>query len=269
MQAIGWQTVASSFSQIPGSSDSTIDTEEIARFERLSQDWWDPNGPMKALMKLNPTRIGYIRDQVLQSLDVEPFTNQPFAGLKVLDIGCGGGLLSEPIARLGGEVLGIDAAATNISVAKTHARQMGLKIDYRSTSLEDLTKSGELYDIVLAMEILEHVADRSTFIRLATKCVQPGGIIFVSTINRTIKALATAKIGAEYILNWVPKGTHDWRKFSRPSFLVENLMHNGLEIVDIRGMHYSLFSDLWHLSNDVRVNYILHAKKLLLPLNSS
>ena len=247
--------------KLPHTTDPTIDASEVARFELLAERWWEPDGPMAPLFKLNPTRIAYIRDQVLAISAPQPAETPPFSGLKLLDIGCGAGLLSEPMARLGANVTGIDAAELNIEIAKKHSRGMGLDIDYRRQSLEEMATSDAQYDVVLAMEILEHVADRAAFVRLASLCVAPGGSLFFSTLNRTLKSFSVAIVGAEYILNWLPRGTHDWQKFTRPSLLVKLLMENAVEPVDLTGVRYSLFKDRWLLTRDLNVNYMIHAEK--------
>jgi len=246
--------------------DRTVDADEVAHFELLSQRWWEPNGPMAALFKLNPTRIAYIRDQITAGNAPNSLGSHPFNGLALLDVGCGGGILSEPMARLGATVTGIDAAKLNIEVALEHARGMALNVDYRCQSLEEIAASGAQYDIVLAMEVLEHVADRTAFIRLASSCVMPGGALFFSTLNRTLKAFAVAIVGAEYILNWLPRGTHDWHKFTRPSLLVEALIDNGMEAVDLTGIRYSPFTDRWLLTGDLGINYMMHARKPIITL---
>ena len=247
--------------KLPHPSDPTVDAREVARFELLAERWWEPGGPMAPLFKLNPTRIAYIRDQILETRAPPPAKNPPFSGLKLLDVGCGGGLLSEPMARLGAKVTGIDAAELNIEVATKHARGMGLDIDYKYQSLEEVAASEAQYDVVLAMEILEHVADRAAFVRLASLCVAPGGRIFFSTLNRTLKSFSVAIVGAEYILNWLPRGTHEWQKFTRPSLLVKLLMENGMEPTDLTGVRYSPFKDRWLLTRDLNVNYMIHAQK--------
>lgn len=242
-------------------SDQTVDADEVAHFELLSQRWWEPNGPMAALFKLNPTRIAYIRDQITAGNTPNSVGSRPFKGLTLLDVGCGGGLLSEPMARLGATVTGIDAAKLNIEVAAEHARRMALNVDYRCQSLEEVAASSAQYDIVLAMEVLEHVADRTAFIRMTSSCVTPGGALFFSTLNRTLKAFAVAIVGAEYILNWIPRGTHDWHKFTNPSLLVESLINNGIDTVDLTGVRYLPIRDRWLLTRDLSVNYMIHARK--------
>ena len=251
--------ILSSQSEWP--SNQTIDENEVARFEKLALRWWQPDGPMSALLKLNPARIGYIRDQVAAVREPATLKNRPRDGLKLLDIGCGGGILSEPRARLGAKVTGIDPARLNIQVATLHAREMALDIEYKCQSLEEAAKSGKQYDIVLAMEVLEHVADKSTFIRLAASCVTSGGSLFLATLNRTLKSFSLAIVGAEYILNWLPRGTHDWHKFSRPSVIVKTLIDNGLEPTDLTGVHYNFLADRWSIGKDLGVNYMVHAHK--------
>lgn len=247
-------------------SDRTVDADEVARFEMLSQCWWEPNGPLAALFKLNPTRIAYIRDQITVGNTPTSLGSRPLNGLALLDVGCGAGILSEPMARLGATVTGIDAAKLNIEVALEHARGMALNIDYRCQSLEEIAASGAQYDIVLAMEVLEHVADRGAFIQLASSCVTPGGALFFSTLNRTFKAFVVAIVGAEHILHWLPRGTHDWHKFTTPSVLVGALIDNGMEAVDLTGVRYSPFTDRWLLTDNLSVNYMIYARKPIIML---
>ena len=232
----------------------TIDPEEIERFSRIASEWWDPEGKFKPLHRINPIRIQYILDQ-LASLALH--------GLTLLDIGCGGGLISEPMCRLGAKTTGIDASEKNINVAKLHAQQQGLVIDYRATSAESLVATGACYDIVLALEIIEHVANIPTFVETCCKLVKPGGIMIWSTINRTPKSYALAIVGAEYVLRWLPRGTHTWRKFVKPSELYSELRKNGLEITNMTGMSLNPLNFQWQLNkNDLAVNYLLVAKKV-------
>jgi 2-polyprenyl-6-hydroxyphenyl methylase / 3-demethylubiquinone-9 3-methyltransferase len=239
----------------------TIDEDEVARFSRLSRQWWDARGPMAALHKLNPVRLGYIRDHTAAHFDRDAARLDSLKGLRVLDIGCGGGILSEPLARLGAAVVGIDPAESNINAAQHHAAQAGLKIDYRCTTAEALNESGEVFDVVLAMEVVEHVADFNLFIELAAAMVKPGGLLYVATLNRTMKSFALAIVGAEYVLRWLPRGTHQWDKFITPEELEIAIAESGLQVVNESGVIYNLFADRWQLSTDMDVNYMVVAQK--------
>jgi 2-polyprenyl-6-hydroxyphenyl methylase / 3-demethylubiquinone-9 3-methyltransferase len=240
---------------------ATIDASEVARFSRLSSQWWDPNGPMAPLHKFNPVRLAYIRDRAAAHFERDPNRLDSLAGLRVLDIGCGAGVLSEPLARLGGSVVGADPSESNIAVAKHHAAQSGLSIDYRATTAEALEASGESFDVVLAMEVVEHVTDVGLFIDIAAEMVKPGGLMFVATLNRTIKSFALAIVGAEYILRWLPRGTHQWDKFVTPNELEIAITQGGLHVTDQAGVIYNLLADRWQLSTDLDVNYMLTAAK--------
>jgi 2-polyprenyl-6-hydroxyphenyl methylase/3-demethylubiquinone-9 3-methyltransferase len=242
-------------------STGTIDEEEIARFSRMSGQWWDARGPMAALHKFNPVRLAYIRDRVAEHFDRDAKRLDSLAGLRILDIGCGGGILSEPLARLGAAVVGADPSASNIAVAQHHAAQAGLAIDYRSTTAEALAEAGEMFDVVLAMEVVEHVADVGLLVDLAGAMVKPGGLLFVATLNRTMKSFALAIVGAEYILRWLPRGTHQWEKFVSPNELEIAIAQAGLEITDETGVMYNLFADRWQLTSDMDVNYMVVAEK--------
>jgi 2-polyprenyl-6-hydroxyphenyl methylase / 3-demethylubiquinone-9 3-methyltransferase len=239
----------------------TIDDDEIARFSRLSRQWWDARGPMAPLHKLNPTRLSYIRDQSAGHFDRDPARLDSLKGLRILDIGCGGGILCEPLARLGAAVVGADPSESNIDAAQHHAAQAGLNIDYRCTTAEALHEAGETFDVVLAMEVVEHVADFHLFIELAAAMVKPGGLLFVATLNRTMKSFALAIVGAEYILRWLPHGTHQWDKFITPEELEIAIEESGLAIVHESGVIYNLFADRWQLSTDMDVNYMVVAEK--------
>ncbi|AQS41006.1 MAG: Ubiquinone biosynthesis O-methyltransferase [Candidatus Tokpelaia hoelldobleri] len=241
---------------------TTIDATEVERFSRLAAQWWDPAGKFRPLHKFNPTRLAYIREKICAAFDREPNGEKPLKGLRVLDIGCGGGLLCEPLARLGAEVIGADASATNIEVAKIHAETSRLKIDYRATTAETLAEAGEKFDIVLNMEVVEHVADVKLFMSAVATMVKPGGLMFVATLNRTLKARALAIFGAEYILRWLPKGTHTYEKFLRPEELKKELGCGGLTVVDEIGVTYNPFTDSWNRSADMSVNYMLLARRL-------
>ncbi len=240
---------------------ATVDESEVARFSRLSSQWWDPNGPMAPLHKFNPVRLGYIRDRVASHFGRDANRLDSLAGLRMLDIGCGAGVLSEPLARLGATVVGADPSDSNIAVAKHHAAQSGLAIDYRATTAEALEAAGESFDAVLAMEVVEHVTDLGLFVEIAAEMVKPGGLMFVATLNRTIKSFALAIVGAEYILRWLPRGTHQWDKFVTPNELEIAITQSGLDVTDQAGVIYNLLADHWQLSNDIDVNYMVTAAK--------
>ena len=238
---------------------TTVDQAEIEQFSRLAAQWWNERGPMATLHKFNPVRLGYIRDQVTAHFGRDPKRLGCLSGLRMLDIGCGGGILSEPLARLGASVVGADPAETNIEVARRHAEQSDLPIDYRNTTAEALADANERFDVVLAMEVVEHVADMPLFVRRCSDMVKPGGMMIAATINRTMKSFALAIVGAEYILRWLPRGTHRWDKLVTPDELQDALQDAGLAIVDERGVVYNLFSDAWLLSDDMDVNYMVTA----------
>lgn len=240
---------------------STIDAAEVERFSALAAEWWNPNGKFRPLHKFNPVRLAYIRDQVATRFGRDPRAAQPFKGLRFLDIGCGGGLLCEPMARLGAEIVGADASETNIEVAKLHAAEAGVSIDYRATTAEDLAVAGEKFDVVLNMEVVEHVADIGLFVDKCAEMVKPGGIMFVATINRTLKALGLAIVGAEYVLRWLPRGTHQFGKLVRPEELERALTASGLSTIDRTGVVYNLLGDRWQISKDMDVNYMVLAEK--------
>ena len=240
---------------------SSVDAGEVRRFAALASKWWDEDGEFAALHKLNPVRIRYIRDRAGERFGLNGETFTPFKGLRVLDIGCGGGILAEPMARLGARVTGIDAGDAGIKAAKSHAAEVGLTIDYRHTTAEALAESGESFDIVLAMEVIEHVGDLDGFLAAAAALVAPGGLFFGATLNRTPKAIALAIVGAEYQLGWVPRGTHDWRRFVKPSELARGLRKGGLGLEDVTGVSLDLASGDWRPSGDAGVNYMLCAAK--------
>jgi 2-polyprenyl-6-hydroxyphenyl methylase/3-demethylubiquinone-9 3-methyltransferase len=240
---------------------TTIDAEEVEQFSRIAEEWWDENGKFKPLHRINPLRISYMMDQAAAHFAAT--TADALRERTLLDIGCGGGLISEPMARLGARVAGIDASAKNIGVAQEHARQSGLAIDYHVSSAEDWAARGERYDIVLALEIIEHVADTALFYDALTRLVNPGGMLVLSTINRTATSYLMAIIGAEYVLRWLPRGTHDWQKFIKPSEMVRDLTGRGCDITDITGMVFRPHQWKFALnSSDLDVNYLLVAKKL-------
>jgi 2-polyprenyl-6-hydroxyphenyl methylase / 3-demethylubiquinone-9 3-methyltransferase len=240
---------------------STVDAAEIAHFDALAQTWWDPHGEMRALHMINPPRLGYIRDAACRHFGRDPKRLDCLAGLRILDIGCGAGVLSEPLARIGAAVVGADASDTIIEVARHHAAQSGLTIDYRSVTAEALADAGERFDIVLAMEVVEHVADLHLFVRRCAEMVKPGGLMVVATINRTLKSFALAIVGAEYILRLLPRGTHQWDKLVRPDELEDALAENGLKVVDERGVSLDILAGELKLSNDLDVNYMMLAER--------
>ena len=243
-------------------AQSTIDPTEVAKFEAMAAEWWDPNGKFKPLHMLNPCRLDYITAQIAAEFDRDLRDKAPFAGLRLLDIGCGGGLLSEPMARLGATVVGADAAPRNIPVAQVHAAQSGLDIDYRHTTAEDLAAAGEEFDTVLNMEVVEHVADPQTYLTACQQLLKPGGLHICSTINRNPKSYAMAIVGAEYIMRWLPKGTHDWTKFITPDELFDLLRNAGLEPVDRKGFVFNPITWGWRLSDrDMSVNYVTASVK--------
>ncbi|MEL6914316.1 MAG: bifunctional 2-polyprenyl-6-hydroxyphenol methylase/3-demethylubiquinol 3-O-methyltransferase UbiG [Pseudomonadota bacterium] len=243
-------------------SPGTVDTGEIAKFEAMAADWWDLEGKFKPLHMLNPTRLDYITGQIAAEYGRELGQPRPFEGLRILDIGCGGGLLCEPMARLGAEVVGADAAEKNIAVARVHAAQTGLAIDYRATTAEALAEAGEQFDAVLNMEVIEHVAHRQAFLDACAALVRPGGLHLCSTLNRTRRSYLLAIIGAEHVMKWLPKGTHDWQRFVTPEELFEMLEAAGLAPVDRTGMVFDPLRWSWSLSaTDLAVNYITAARK--------
>jgi 2-polyprenyl-6-hydroxyphenyl methylase/3-demethylubiquinone-9 3-methyltransferase len=242
-------------------ADATVDPEEIGRFARVAETWWDPEGELRALHRLNPVRLAFIRAELCRHFRRDPRALQPFRGLRLLDIGCGGGLVAEPMARLGFAVTGIDAGAAAIAAARRHAEASGLAIDYRLAAAESLAADGVVFDVVLALEVIEHVADPDAFLAAAGALVRPGGAFIGATINRTVRAFVLAILGAEYILGWLPRGTHDWRKFLRPSEFVLGLRRHRLHAVRLAGIAYDPLSGEWSISPDLGVNYIVMATK--------
>ncbi|MGF1626631.1 MAG: bifunctional 2-polyprenyl-6-hydroxyphenol methylase/3-demethylubiquinol 3-O-methyltransferase UbiG [Alphaproteobacteria bacterium] len=238
-------------------ASSTVDPAEIAKFAAMADAWWDPDGKFKPLHVLNPVRLGYIRDQLCAHFGRDPRSVTSLAGLALVDIGCGGGLICEPMARLGAAVTGIDAAEKNIAVAGAHAAGQELAIDYRAVTAEALAAEGARFDVVLNLEIIEHVADPPAFIAASAALLKPGGVMVTSTLNRTARAFALAVVGAEYVLRWLPRGTHDWRKFVKPSELARYLRQAGLEMRDLTGLVYRPGAG-WTLDrHDVAVNYLM------------
>ncbi len=239
---------------------NTIDPEEVAKFEAMAAEWWDPNGKFKPLHQMNPVRLEYIVSQICTTFGRDPESAAPLKGLRLLDIGCGGGLLSEPMARLGATVVGADAAAGNIPVAQVHAKQSGLDIDYRNTPAEALAEAGEKFDVVLNMEVVEHVADPLAFLTACRQLLKPGGLMVCSTLNRNPKSYAMAIFGAEVIMRWLPRGTHDWNKFITPDELSELIANAGLELIDKKGFVFNPLQWSWSISDrDLSVNYVTAA----------
>lgn len=229
---------------------STIDQNEVEKFSRIADEWWSETGKFKPLHKFNPIRISYIREKIEEKFKLN-------SELKILDVGCGGGLIAEPFARLGADVTAIDASEKNIAVAKIHAEKSGLKINYKNCAAEDLVTENQKFDVVFALEIIEHVADVENFVKSCAALVKPNGLLFIATMNRTLKSLALAKFAVEYVLRWLPAGTHDWKKFLKPSEINHYAEINDLKLLEITGFTYNILNDSWKISqNDVDVNYI-------------
>jgi 2-polyprenyl-6-hydroxyphenyl methylase/3-demethylubiquinone-9 3-methyltransferase len=240
---------------------STVDVEEVARFSAMAAEWWDPGGKFRPLHRFNPVRLGYLRDQLCRHFDRDPKQLRPLHGLTILDVGCGGGLISEPLARMGATVTGIDASEQNIGTAQTHAAESGLSIEYQAIPAEKLASDRRSFDAVVALEIVEHVADLSLFAKSCATLTHPGGLLLFATLNRTSKSWLFAIVGAEYVLRWLPRGTHSWDKFVRPSELAGALEKGGATVQEITGVTYDPLQDEWRLSRDVAVNYLMVASK--------
>lgn len=239
------------------STGNSRDPAELEKFRRMATEWWDPEGKFKPLHRFNPVRLEYIRDKACTHFKRRKDHIRPLEGLKLLDVGCGGGLLCEPMARLGAQVTGIDALEQNIEIASLHARDVDLEIDYRATTAEDLHARGETFDIVLSMEVVEHVADPFAFLESVGNLVAPGGLAFAATLNRTPKAFALAIVGGEYIMRWLPRGTHNWRKFVKPSEMVEGLSAGGIEMQELTGVVFNPLNGTWSTNDrDLDVNYM-------------
>lgn len=239
------------------SYNSTIDTLEIEKFSQLCTHWWDPSGPLRPLHEMNPLRLAYIREQASTHFPVPADALSPLSGLTVLDIGCGGGLLSEPLCRLGAQVTGIDMSAQTIQIAQHHAQEMGLSIHYEQTSAEDLAAQGVKFDMITALEVIEHVAQPNFFIQTCAQLLKPGGVLFVSTLNRTLSSFLMGIVGAEYVLRLLPPGTHQWQRFMKPSEVAEYAQDVGLRVQDIRGMSYNILWKSWAFQPRPTVNYIM------------
>ena len=239
---------------MPTTSPS-VDAADVARFERLGEAWWNPRGPMQALHKINPVRIGYLRDVMTAHFGA-------LSSLRILDIGCGGGILAEPLARLGAAVTGIDPSPGAIAIAQSHAAGQGIAIDYRAATAESLAAAGEEFDVVLAMEVVEHVTDVPSFVATAASMVAPGGLFFGATLNRTLKSFALAIVGAEYVLRWLPRGTHNWNQFVTPEEFSRFVRRGGLRVIERTGVVYNPLMDAWAVSGDLDVNYMLAAERV-------
>ena len=246
---------------VANSSTGTVDQSEVDRFSALAHEWWNPNGTFRPLHKFNPVRLAYIREKLCEHFDRDPKSSNALGGLRVLDIGCGGGLLSEPMARMGAIVVGADAGEINIEVAKIHANQSGVDVDYRATTAEALSASGEKFDVVLNMEVVEHVLDVDLFLTACASMVKPGGLMLVASINRTRKARALAIFMAENILRWLPRGTHTFEKLVKPEEVETSLNRNGMSVIHRLGIFYNPVADSWNRSKDMDVNYMMLAER--------
>jgi 2-polyprenyl-6-hydroxyphenyl methylase/3-demethylubiquinone-9 3-methyltransferase len=240
---------------------ASLDPSEVEKFSKMAAEWWNPKGKFGVLHLFNPVRLAHIKEQVCARFGRDPFARRPFDGLRFLDIGCGGGLLTEPMARLGAAILGVDPSEKNIKTASVHAAEQDLEIDYRAATAEQLAEAGERFDVILNMEVIEHVADPAAFVATCAGLLKPGGVMFVATLNRTLKSFGLAIIGAEYVLGWLPKGTHQWEKFITPAELKAWLAANGLACVDESGVTYNPFRSEWRKSRDMDVNYMMVAEK--------
>ena len=240
---------------------SSADAQEIEKFSALAGEWWNPQGAFAPLHRLNPLRLAFVRRVAVEQFKRDARTLTPFAGLSLIDIGCGGGLLSEPLARQGFDVLGIDAAPENIAAAAAHIREANDSLAYRRARAEDIAEEKSCFYVALAMEIVEHVADRESFLKHCAALLKPGGLLFIATIARTLKSLALAKFGAEYLLRWIPPGTHDWNKFVSPRELSAETQSAGLSVLEVQGVRFDPLVWRWHLSSDTDVNYMLAAAK--------
>jgi 2-polyprenyl-6-hydroxyphenyl methylase / 3-demethylubiquinone-9 3-methyltransferase len=235
--------------------NNTINKKEIEKFSKIAEEWWNPRGKFKPLHNFNPIRIKYIKDNIMNDFNIKS-SNKPFRNIKILDIGCGGGLLSEPMCRLGANIVGIDASKKNIDIAKFHAKKNGLKIDYRVASPERL-KTKMKFDVILNMEIVEHVEDINFFIKESSKLLKKNGIMFIATLNKTLKSYVLAIVGAEYVLRWLPIGTHEWEKFVNPDELINISKKNNLLLKKLDGMKFNILDNSWKVSSDTSVNYIM------------
>jgi 2-polyprenyl-6-hydroxyphenyl methylase/3-demethylubiquinone-9 3-methyltransferase len=242
-------------------ASTTVDPAEVARFDAMARTWWDPDGPMRTLHRFNPIRLAYIRDMACRRFGRDPRGATALQGLSLVDVGCGGGVLSEPLARQRLAVTGLDPAPSNVAVARLHADRTGLQIDYRNETIEAAVGRGEVFDIVLAMEVVEHVSNVQAFVDACSRAVKPGGLLVMATLNRTLRAFALAIVGAEYVLGWLPKGTHQWEKFVTPDELALALSAADLTVADRQGVTYNPLRDRWSLSPDLAVNYMVAATR--------
>jgi 2-polyprenyl-6-hydroxyphenyl methylase / 3-demethylubiquinone-9 3-methyltransferase len=240
---------------------TTIDPAEVEKFSKMAAEWWNPKGKFGVLHKFNPVRLAMIKEQVCARFALDPYDPKPFTGLRFLDIGCGGGLLTEPMARLGAEIVGVDPSEKNIKTATVHAEEQGLGIAYRKGVAEDLESEGELFDVVLNMEVIEHVANPQAFTGSCARMLKPRGLMFVATLNRTLKSFGFAIIGAEYVLGWLPKGTHQWEKFIKPAELTSWLGESGMDVKFETGVIYHPLTQEWRRARDMDVNYMIVAQK--------
>lgn len=238
-----------------------VDHGEVARFDALAATWWDERGPMGVLHRFNPVRLAYIRDALCRRFGRDPRMPFPLEGLTVCDVGCGGGVLSEPLARLGAHVTGLDPAEQNIVVARAHAEAAGVPVAYRGETIEAVVAAGQTFDAVLIMEVVEHVSDMPAFVRTACAAVKPGGMLFGATLNRTLRSFAMAIVGAEYVLGWLPRGTHDWEKFVRPEEFGRAIRSGGLAVTDTVGVVYNPLDRSWRPGRDIAVNYMVAAER--------
>lgn len=234
----------------------TAAVDEVRHFDSIADAWWNPAGQFRPLHELNPLRLAYVRDRLAERYGMHVGAERPLSGLDVLDVGCGGGLVAEGLAEMGARVIGIDASESSIAVARRHAEQSGVAVDYECAVPEDLADRHRVFDTVVAMEVVEHVADLNAFLQALADVTHPGGVVLLATLNRTLKSLALAKVGAEYALRWVPPGTHDWRKFIKPHELARALARHGIEMTDARGIHYDPLARRWRLGNDLSINYV-------------
>ena len=240
---------------------STIDPKDVAKFSAIADEWWDPEGKFKPLHQFNPIRLQFIRDRLCDHFDRDPLSMQPLKGLRVLDVGCGGGLIAEPLARMGAKVTGIDASEKNTVTAQVHAAESGLNIDYKATTVEELAAVGEIFDAVISLEVVEHVANFELFIKGCADLMGVNSAILIATLNRTPKSFAFGIVGAEYVMRWLPRGTHNWRKFIRPSELASALRRNRVVTEEIAGLSFNPLTNTWRVSDDVSVNYVIFGKK--------
>ena len=240
---------------------STIDPKDVAKFSAIADEWWDPEGKFKPLHQFNPIRLQFIRDRLCDHFDRDPLSMQPLKGLRVLDVGCGGGLIAEPLARMGAKVTGIDASEKNTITAQVHAAESGLNIDYKATTVEELAAVGDIFDAIISLEVVEHVANFELFIKGCADLMGVNSAILIATLNRTPKSFAFGIVGAEYIMRWLPRGTHNWRKFIRPSELASALRRNRVGTEEIAGLSFNPFTNTWRVSDDVSVNYVIFGRK--------